>query len=155
MKRALFVVAVSAVGLIPLWRFEPSAGTSTVVADAPAPAQAPAAAGAAPDPAGSATPGADGTPPTAATGGTRVISGPTIATKHGNVQVEITYTGDRITSARLLKQPDSGPTRKAVPQLVQETLVAQSADVDSVSGATTTSQAYVKSLQAAIDAKGA
>ncbi|MFD7276370.1 FMN-binding protein, partial [Streptomyces sp. NPDC059862] len=35
------------------------------------------------------------------------------------------------------------------------TLQAQSADIDAVSGATITSEGYKKSLQAAIDAKGA
>jgi uncharacterized protein with FMN-binding domain len=38
---------------------------------------------------------------------------------------------------------------------VQETLTAQSASVDTVSGATQTSESYIDSLQAAIDAKGA
>jgi uncharacterized protein with FMN-binding domain len=70
------------------------------------------------------------------------------------VQVEVTFQGDKITAVRMVKQPNSAPTKKAVPILTQETLRAQSADVDSVSGATTTSGAYVESLQAAIDAKG-
>ncbi|MFF1303759.1 FMN-binding protein [Streptomyces sp. NPDC058307] len=41
-----------------------------------------------------------------------------------------------------------------MPKLVAETLQAQSADIDTVSGATITSEAYKESLQAAIDAKG-
>ena len=40
----------------------------------------------------------------------------------------------------------------AVPQLVQETLQAQSAQIDTVSGATYTSEGYIQSLQSAIDA---
>jgi uncharacterized protein with FMN-binding domain len=40
-----------------------------------------------------------------------------------------------------------------VPELIEETLTAQSADVDTVSGATSTSEAYVESLQSAIDSQ--
>jgi uncharacterized protein with FMN-binding domain len=43
----------------------------------------------------------------------------------------------------------------AVAQLKQETLRAQSADINAVSGATFTSKSYVESLQAALDAAGA
>jgi uncharacterized protein with FMN-binding domain len=43
---------------------------------------------------------------------------------------------------------------RALPVLVQETLKAQSADVDMVSGATYTSDGYVTSLQSALDQAG-
>ena len=39
----------------------------------------------------------------------------------------------------------------ALPQLIQETLDAQSADIDMVSGATVTSGGYLQSLQSALD----
>ena len=51
----------------------------------------------------------------------------------------------------MLQQPNHPQTTAAVPKLVAETLKAQSADIDTVSGATITSNAYKKSLQAAID----
>lgn len=89
----------------------------------------------------------------AATAGGDVVEGTNVSTQHGDVQVEVTFDGDRIVAVRMLRQPDSGPTSMAVPQLIEETLQAQSADVDSVSGATMTSAAYVESLQAAIDGK--
>jgi uncharacterized protein with FMN-binding domain len=89
----------------------------------------------------------------AATAGSDVVEGTNVSTQHGDVQVEVTFDGDRIVAVRMLRQPDSGPTSMAVPQLIEETLQAQSADVDSVSGATMTSAAYVESLQAAIDEK--
>ncbi len=41
---------------------------------------------------------------------------------------------------------------QAVPILNQETVQAQSAQIDTVSGATYTSDGYIKSLQSAIDA---
>lgn len=89
----------------------------------------------------------------AATAGGDVVEGTNVSTQHGDVQVEVTFDGDRIVAVRMLRQPDSGPTSMAVPQLIEETLQAQSADVDSVSGATMTSAAYVESLQAAIDGR--
>jgi uncharacterized protein with FMN-binding domain len=70
------------------------------------------------------------------------------------VQVEVTFEGDTISSVRMLQQPPHPQTEAAVPKLIEETLEAQSADIDTVSGATITSEGYVKSLQAAIDAKG-
>jgi uncharacterized protein with FMN-binding domain len=39
---------------------------------------------------------------------------------------------------------------RAIPILIQETLSAQSARINEVSGATTISQAYISSLQAAV-----
>ena len=125
MKRALPILVLTVAALVPLWRFEPSSSTSTsTVAEAPESTQ-------------------DG----------EVVAGPNVSTRHGDVQVEVTYSGDRIASVRMLRQPDSGPTRMAVPTLIEETLTAQSAKVASVSGATTTSEAYVESLQAAIDSR--
>lgn len=70
------------------------------------------------------------------------------------MQVEVTFKGDKISSVRMLQQPNHPQTTAAVPKLIQETLQAQSADIDSVSGATITSDGYVTSLQAALDAKG-
>ncbi len=46
-------------------------------------------------------------------------------------------------------------TTAAVPTLIEETLEAQSADIDTVSGATITSDGYTESLQAALDQQGA
>jgi uncharacterized protein with FMN-binding domain len=127
-KRALPILVLTIAALVPLWRFEPSSETS--VASPPASSSSDSS-----------------TSDSAA----RVVAGSIVDTRYGTVQVEVTYSGDQITSVRMLQQPDSGPTSKSVPQLIEETLTAQSAEVDSVSGATTTSEAYVESLQAAID----
>jgi uncharacterized protein with FMN-binding domain len=136
MKRAVPIMILTVAGLVPLWRFEPTPETTTVVS-APSESTAPTT---------SAAPSSGGETQT-------VVAGPTVTTRHGDVQVEVTFSGTQIVSVRMLQQPDSGPTSKAVPQLIEETLTAQSADVDSVSGATTTSEAYVDSLQAAIDGR--
>jgi uncharacterized protein with FMN-binding domain len=130
-KRAIPVVVLSIAGLVPVWRYEPStAGTTTTTAQ-PAP-----------------------TPSSAASSGT-VVKGTTIQTDKGPVQVQVTFSGAKITAVRMLRQPNHPQTAAAVPKLIAETLTAQSAKIDSVSGATITSEGYKKSLQAAIDAKGA
>ncbi|MFG3020192.1 FMN-binding protein [Streptomyces sp. NPDC048254] len=133
MKRAIPVVALSIAGLIPVWRYEPSVGgTTTATAEQPVT-----------------------TPSTSATGASgTVVKGSTVNTDKGPVQVQVTFDGDKITAVRMLQQPDHPQTTAAVPVLISETLKAQSADIDTVSGATITSDGYRESLQAAIDAKG-
>jgi uncharacterized protein with FMN-binding domain len=74
----------------------------------------------------------------------------------GDLQVRVTASGGRITSVGMAKLNISGPqsqqiTDNVIPQLEQETLAAQSANIQGVSGATYTSQAYQASLQAALD----
>ncbi len=78
-------------------------------------------------------------------------------TEQGPVQVSITVTGGRITDIGVLAAP-SGSGRhdeinsRALPILKDAALQKQSADIDTVSGATATSSGYRESLQAAIDA---
>ena len=134
MKRAIPVVALSIAGLIPVWRYEPSIGGTTTSASTST---------AEPAPSSSAT----------SSSGT-VVKGTTIDTDKGPVQVQVTFDGDKITAVKMLQQPNHPQTTAAVPVLISETLKAQSADIDSVSGATITSDGYKESLQAAIDAKG-
>ncbi|MFF6806861.1 FMN-binding protein [Streptomyces sp. NPDC012616] len=133
MKRAIPVLILSVAGLIPVWRYEPSTGTSTTTSTV---AESPASSS-------SSSPG------------TQTFTGTTVTTEKGDVQVRITYNGSEITAVQMLKQPNHPQTTAAVPKLIAETLTAQSADIDTVSGATLTSDGYKESLQAAIDAKGA
>lgn len=137
MKRAIPVLVLSVAGLIPVWRYAPSPDTGSSSATQAA----------APAPSVSSSAGPGGTTST-------VVSGSTIDTEKGPVQVEVTFEGDEIASVRMLRQPDHPQTTAAVPQLIEETLRAQSADIDTVSGATITSDGYRESLQAALDAKG-
>ena len=78
-------------------------------------------------------------------------------TKFGNVQVQITVENGRITASEVIQVPwsdrkDQQINSRAVPILNSEAVAAQSSDIDMVSGATYTSQAYAQSLQAALDA---
>jgi uncharacterized protein with FMN-binding domain len=87
---------------------------------------------------------------------TRVITGSVAGTRYGPMQVQITVTGKRITKVNVLQQTNVGSYSGqvdsfAVPQLTSETLSAQSANIDAVSGASYTSQGYIQSLQSALD----
>lgn len=74
---------------------------------------------------------------------------------YGDLQVQATVTGGKITDIQFPVYPnDSGHTQEisniALPQLKQEALQAQSANVDVISGATQTSQGFVQSLSSAL-----
>jgi uncharacterized protein with FMN-binding domain len=85
------------------------------------------------------------------------VNGTVAQTRWGPVQIQVTITSGRITDVRALQRP-SGNDRDdeingyAMPQLRSEVLSAQSANIDTVSGATVTSGGYIESLQAALDA---
>jgi uncharacterized protein with FMN-binding domain len=87
----------------------------------------------------------------------RSYRGEPAQTRWGPVQVAVTVSGGRITEVEVLAHP-TGNRRSddinayALPILRKDTLRVQSADVDTVSGATVTSTGYRQSLQAAIDA---
>jgi uncharacterized protein with FMN-binding domain len=93
------------------------------------------------------------------TAGTTTVTGSSASTRWGPVQVRITVTDGQITAVDVVDSPQgNGKDRqinaRALPVLVQETLDAQSADIDMVSGATVTSEGYVESLQSALDQGG-
>ncbi|OIQ74955.1 FMN-binding domain protein [mine drainage metagenome] len=84
----------------------------------------------------------------------RKLTGATAQTPFGPLQVEITVQGTKIIGATALQTPQGGRSsqinQQAVPYLVQETLAAQSANIQGVSGATYTSGGWVQSLQSAL-----
>jgi uncharacterized protein with FMN-binding domain len=88
-------------------------------------------------------------------GGT--YDGEVVQTRFGTVQVQITVKSGQITDVTALKLTDAEGrsvqiSNYAEPILRDEVLQAQSADVQTVGGATVTSDAYLSSLQAALDA---
>jgi uncharacterized protein with FMN-binding domain len=94
-----------------------------------------------------------------ASGPATTVTGTVASTRWGDVQVTITVADGRITAVDVPEYPTAnGKDREinayALPILVKETLSAQSADIDMVSGATVTSQGYVQSLQSALDEAG-
>ena len=89
--------------------------------------------------------------------GVHSVTGSTVQTQWGPVQLKVTFNGTKITKVDVLQQPNGTPrdeeiNAQALPVLTQETLTAQSAKIDAVSGATYTSQGYIGSLQSALDA---
>jgi uncharacterized protein with FMN-binding domain len=89
--------------------------------------------------------------------GTTVINGTSADTRYGPVQVQVHIRAGRIVSATAIDYPQgSGRDREinsfAIPVLQKATIAAQSAQIDTVSGATYTSDGYRTSLQAALDA---
>jgi uncharacterized protein with FMN-binding domain len=84
-----------------------------------------------------------------------VFKGGAAANPYGKIQVTIKVEGGEITAAEATYPTanDSATINPpAIATLKQSTLDAQNADVAAVSGATYTSESYVKSLQAALDA---
>ena len=74
---------------------------------------------------------------------------------YGNVQVSATVVGGKLTDVKFLQYPNTHQTsviinQQAMPYLKQEAIQAQSPNVQIISGATFTSQAFQQSLQAAL-----
>ncbi len=102
------------------------------------------------------------TPTTGASSSTtaaKTYTGSVAQTQWGPVEVRVTVAGGKITDVALPQYPNGNSRDQeinayALPTLVQETLKAQSANVDMVSGATVTSDGYLQSLQSALDQAG-
>ncbi|MDT7800710.1 MAG: hypothetical protein QOI78_4143 [Actinomycetota bacterium] len=169
MKRTIFVVALSIAGFIAVWRFEPGPPVQNAAAQAPPAVVAPSTS--APKPtttapstsAGGPTGGTSNSPTTSAPppSSTPDSANATVTTQgtpewstYGTVQVQVTFTGSRMAAITLLQAPDGGRALTALPKLQEEAIKAQSAKIDTVTGATETSESYKTSLQAAIDARG-
>uniref|UniRef100_A0AAU3HU05 FMN-binding protein n=1 Tax=Streptomyces sp. NBC_01393 TaxID=2903851 RepID=A0AAU3HU05_9ACTN len=91
--------------------------------------------------------------------GTGTVTGDSVQTRWGPVQVRITLKDGKITESTAVVYPSDNPRDQeingyALPELRRETLAAQSAQIDSVSGATYTSDGYRQSLQSALDSAG-
>ena len=161
MRRALLTLGGTAAGLAAVLSFKTH---SLAAAD---PAASPPAVSASPS-----TPMAGGTGSSATSsaagnmagaGGqatARTVTGTAASTPYGPMQVQVILAGMKITKVTVLQQTDDGTESSqidgnAIPKLTSETLAAQSAHIDAVSGATYTSSGYIKSLQSALDKAGA
>jgi uncharacterized protein with FMN-binding domain len=90
------------------------------------------------------------------TTGETTITGHVANTVYGPVQIELVVKSGKIVKVAVLKQPtntihDIQIGEFAFPRLISETLSAQSAKIDAVSGASYTSAGYISSLQNAVD----
>jgi uncharacterized protein with FMN-binding domain len=85
------------------------------------------------------------------------FTGPSINVNYGNVQVKITVVNGQITDAVAVKAPSGKNdryTNMSVPTLKKQTLAAQSANIQGVSGASYTSYGWYTSLQGALAQAG-
>ena len=83
-------------------------------------------------------------------------TGPVEQIPFGNVQVQVTVQGGKVVDVQALQLPTAHARSQQIgqyasPILRQEALQAQSAQINLVSGATYTSEAYAQSLQGALD----
>ncbi len=83
------------------------------------------------------------------------FTGPVVDAYYGLMQIEAIIKGGRLTAIRVLQYPNDRRTsvfinRQALPMLRDEVISAQSANVDIVSGATLSSEAFIRSLGAAM-----
>lgn len=102
------------------------------------------------------SPSATSTPSTATASATKVVTGSTVDTRYGPIQLQVTFSGSTITAITALQTPNQDRrsvsiNEQAVPMLTQEAMSSQSAKIDTISGATYTSEGYIQSLQSAID----
>lgn len=157
MRRVIFAIVTTASALVFLLSFKthstPVAATSPPSASASA-APAASASAAATSKAASGPASSGGTSSAATT-----VTGDEAQTIYGPVQVKITVKNGKVTAAEATEYPTSDPrdaqiNAYAIPALNSEAIAASSARIDTISGATYTSQGYVSSLQSALDKAG-
>jgi uncharacterized protein with FMN-binding domain len=106
---------------------------------------------------GGGTGGTGGTDDGTAQSSGTTVTGQVAQTRWGPVQVRLTAdSSGTITEVNVVQYPSGNGTDQqinsyALPRLVKETLDAQSANIDMVSGATVTREGYLQSLQSALD----
>ncbi len=166
MRRAVLTLAGTAAGLAALLSFKTHAGAAADAAPAMTPAPTQASSGSTPPtaaPAHSAGPShhtAAGPSQSApAPAAARTVTGAVAQTQFGPMQVQLTLAAQKITKVTVLQRTNDGSESDqidsfAIPKLTSETLAAQGARIDAVSGATYTSMGYIQSLQSALDQAG-
>jgi uncharacterized protein with FMN-binding domain len=85
------------------------------------------------------------------------FTGDAVTMRYGIVQVKITVQGGKIVDAQAVQAPTGSNdryTQKAVPRLREQTIAAQSANIQGVSGASFTSYGWYTSLASAIAKAG-
>ena len=88
--------------------------------------------------------------------GETAVDGKVASTAYGPVQIQLIKRAGKVVKVAVLVQPtntlhDVQIGEFAFPKLISETLAAQNAKIDAVSGATYTSAGYIQSLQSALD----
>jgi uncharacterized protein with FMN-binding domain len=161
LRRIVLASAATVSGMVLLLSLKPHESPGiTVSASSPAPSSSASASpgGSGGSSGSSGSSGSNGSSGSSSAG-TRTATGDTVQTRWGPVQVRITVKGGKLTEVTAVTYPTENPRDQeinsyAIPQLRREALAAQSADIDTVSGATYTSEGYRQSLQSALDSVG-
>jgi uncharacterized protein with FMN-binding domain len=162
-KKGAIALVTTALALLLLFSFKTpeSVTTASVASAVGSPVAASPIAGATTSPvAGSVASPTSGTSGTVGTTSStaQTVTGSLVSTRYGDVEVQITLANGKITAVDALALPTGGRSGQisssAASVLASEALAAQSAQIDTVSGATYTSEAYTQSLQAALDQAG-
>lgn len=170
MKRVALAIFGTVAGLVMLLNFKTHTSTASIPAavattgpntGGTSSGSTPAASTPSASASATSTSGASGTSASkaASSTGTKTVTGDSVDTQWGPVQVQISVTNGKITAVRAVDYPqnngrDQEINSYAIPALNQEALTAGSAQIDSISGATVTSGGYISSLQSAIDKAG-
>lgn len=163
MRRIVMWISSTAVVLVLLAGYHtsfvgPLAATGPISAYSAGVLASPGATGSAASTARTPAPGG-ATTGTSGTSSSTTVTGRTAQTQWGPVQVQVSVSGSKINGVAVLQHPDTNSRDTqindyALPILVDETMSAQSANIDMVSGATYTSVGYQQSLQSALDQAG-
>ena len=160
MKRAAAAIAVTVVGLWLVLTFK-SSPVTRVTAPAATPATAAPTTTPPPDTTRTAPPATTQVPagPPPDPTGTRTITGDVVSTQYGDVEVAVVLEGTRIVDVNAVELPfdrsrSAEISSQVAPLLHDEALQAQSAQIDTIGGATYTSEAYAQSLQSALSKAG-
>lgn len=150
LRRVVLASAATVSGMVLLLSLKPhTTGSVAGAARSPAPSASSSASS------GTARSGGSSGSSGSATG-TRTVTGDSVQTRYGPVQVRVTLKNGTLTDVTAITYPQENPRDQqinsyAVPRLAREALAAQSSDIDTVSGATYTSAGYRQSLQSALD----
>lgn len=145
MRRVVLALGGTIAGLVMLLSFRTHMGSTAVAGASGAGGRM-----------GSGGTSASGTGGSAGSGTGTAVTGNVIMTGYGPTQVRVTLNAGKIVKVTVLQQTDDGVNSqmidgRALPLLTTETLTAQSAKINAVSGASYTSAGYIKSLQSALD----
>lgn len=92
-------------------------------------------------------------------GGGKTLTGTDVQYPYGELQLRVTETGGKITQIDVVQNVAPDPrsehiNAQALAILIPEAVRAQGTNIDAVSGATFTSEAFAQALQSAIDPSG-
>ena len=163
------MITATVVGLIGVLEFHarpsaiavtaiPAAGAGAASPAGSAPSQGSSGTGASSKSTSKAKAGSSATPKASSS---KTAVGPQVNYSWGTLSVSVTVSGTKVTKVGIASLDDYGNPRSqsidqySIPQLEQQAVAAQSANIQGVSGASYTSAGFKQSLQAALQQLGA